>query len=257
VATDVPGYTPTTWVEGSAPGISAAQLKRIDDQVDDLSTEFNIHNGGIALDDHGLATSIKNGFMSSGDWTKLDGIEAGADVNPTDAEHLTAIKNVDGIGSGLDADLLDGLQGAIYSRRAHHGVIELRRSLDLTVGTGSVSEIGWDIEDRDDWGGHTGSNTFITDDAAGFYQAVAVVTFESHATGKRSIMISKNTSTQVAYMRAAAIDDGDASVLTCSWVGYLNGSQNLRVRVVHDAGVSIDILAGETTRFNIAKIGQP
>ena len=44
------------------------------------------------------------------DGSKLDGIEAGAEVNPTASELLTSIKTVDGSGSGLDADLLDGLQ---------------------------------------------------------------------------------------------------------------------------------------------------
>ena len=46
--------------------------------------------------------------------TKLDGIEAGATVDQTPTELLTAIKTVDGAGSGLDADLLDGQQGSYY-----------------------------------------------------------------------------------------------------------------------------------------------
>jgi len=40
--------------------------------------------------------------------SKLNGIEASADVNMTANELLTAIKTVDGSGSGLDADFLDG-----------------------------------------------------------------------------------------------------------------------------------------------------
>jgi len=41
--------------------------------------------------------------------TKLDAVESGAEVNMTPTELLTAIKTVDGTGSGLDSDLLDGM----------------------------------------------------------------------------------------------------------------------------------------------------
>jgi hypothetical protein len=48
------------------------------------------------------------------DGAKLDGIESGATADQTASEILTAIKTVDGSGSGLDADLLDGQQGSFY-----------------------------------------------------------------------------------------------------------------------------------------------
>lgn len=60
-----------------------------------------------------LAGTI-DGRDPSTDGTKLDGIEAGATADQTAAEILTAIKTVDGTGSGLDADLLDGQSGAFY-----------------------------------------------------------------------------------------------------------------------------------------------
>ena len=44
----------------------------------------------------------------SADGAKLDGIESGATADQTASELLTAIKTVDGSGSGLDADNLDG-----------------------------------------------------------------------------------------------------------------------------------------------------
>lgn len=46
---------------------------------------------------------------------KLAGIEASATGDQTAAEILTAIKTVDGAGSGLDADLLDGQSSAYYA----------------------------------------------------------------------------------------------------------------------------------------------
>jgi hypothetical protein len=50
------------------------------------------------------------------DGTKLDGIEAGATADQTASEILTAIKTVDGSGSGLDADTIDGLQATSFLR---------------------------------------------------------------------------------------------------------------------------------------------
>jgi hypothetical protein len=52
--------------------------------------------------------------------TKLDGIETGAEVNDTASEILTKLLTVDGSGSNLDADLLDGQSGAYYLARANH-----------------------------------------------------------------------------------------------------------------------------------------
>ena len=54
--------------------------------------------------------------MSTADKNKLDGIEAGATADQTAAEILTAIKTVDGSGSGLDADLLDGISSESFLR---------------------------------------------------------------------------------------------------------------------------------------------
>jgi microcystin-dependent protein len=54
------------------------------------------------------------GFMSGADKTKLDGIATGAQVNDTAAQILAKLITLDGAGSGLDADLLDGQQGSYY-----------------------------------------------------------------------------------------------------------------------------------------------
>ena len=48
------------------------------------------------------------------DGSKLDGIQAGATDDQTASEILTLVKTVDGTGSGLDADLLDGQEGSYY-----------------------------------------------------------------------------------------------------------------------------------------------
>jgi len=62
------------------------------------------------------ASSSAAGVMSTAHHDKLDGIESGATADQTASEILTAIKTVDGSGTGLDADLLDGVQGSSYLR---------------------------------------------------------------------------------------------------------------------------------------------
>ena len=62
------------------------------------------------------ATGSAAGVMSTAHHDKLDGIEANATADQSASEILTAIKTVDGSGSGLDADLLDGVQGSSFLR---------------------------------------------------------------------------------------------------------------------------------------------
>jgi len=52
-----------------------------------------------------------SGLMTGADKTKLNGIETGATADQTASEILTAIKTVDGSGSGLDADTVDSVEG--------------------------------------------------------------------------------------------------------------------------------------------------
>lgn len=60
------------------------------------------------------ATSGAAGSMSAADKSKLDGIESGATADQSAAELLTAIKTVDGTGSGLDADTVDGQHASAF-----------------------------------------------------------------------------------------------------------------------------------------------
>ena len=87
MATDVPVYAEETWVPDAAPGISAAQLQRIDDQIRALTDEFNIHNGGDSVLDHPVATPSVLGMMSAGDKSKLNGVEVGATQDDFDFDH--------------------------------------------------------------------------------------------------------------------------------------------------------------------------
>lgn len=58
--------------------------------------------------------------FTTADETKLDGIEAGATADMSAAEILAALLTVDGAGSGLDADLLDGNSSAAFATAGHN-----------------------------------------------------------------------------------------------------------------------------------------
>jgi len=65
--------------------------------------------------DFSVASQTDNNFTNS-DHSKLDGIESGATADQTASEILTLIKTVDGSGSGLDADTLDGVSSGSFLR---------------------------------------------------------------------------------------------------------------------------------------------
>lgn len=76
-------------------------------EIRSTNTEYTVGDGGLT--EKNFTTALK---------TKLDGIEAGATADQTPMQILTAIKTVDGSGSGLDADTLDGNQATAFATAA-------------------------------------------------------------------------------------------------------------------------------------------
>ena len=91
------------------------------------------------------ATGSAAGLMSTTHHNKLDGIESGATADQTASEILTLIKTVDGSGSGLDADTLDGISSASFLRSdaadTMSGNLTVNARLDVGNGSGSDTEI--------------------------------------------------------------------------------------------------------------------
>ena len=85
--------------------------------------------------DFSVASQTDNNFTNA-DHSKLDGIEAGATADQTASEILTLIKTVDGAGSGLDADTLDGISSASFMRSDAN---------DTTSGSITLSQDGTDV----------------------------------------------------------------------------------------------------------------
>ena len=80
----------------------------------DISGDVDV-DGTLETDALTINGTTSVAFTSS-DHSKLDGIESGATADQSASEILTAIKTVDGGGSGLDADTLDGIQSSAFLR---------------------------------------------------------------------------------------------------------------------------------------------
>ena len=82
--------------------------------TNNLATKLNLSGGQMTGNLTFSGSQTVDGRDLSVDGAKLDGIEAGATADQTASEILTLVKTVDGTGSGLDADLLDGQEGSYY-----------------------------------------------------------------------------------------------------------------------------------------------
>ncbi|MCK9328220.1 MAG: hypothetical protein M0P69_22175, partial [Bacteroidales bacterium] len=89
--------------------------------------------------------------------SKLSGIELGATGDQTPNEILTAIKTVDGAGSGLDADTLDGNHAAAFAEASHsHSASEVT---DFDTEVGNHTDVAANTADR-----HSHSNKATLDE---------------------------------------------------------------------------------------------
>ena len=99
------------------------------------------HTGNLSVGDGGLTS---NNFTDA-DHSKLNGIESGATADQTASEILTLIKTVDGAGSGLDADTLDGISSGSFLRSdaadTMSANLTINARLDIGNGGGSDTEI--------------------------------------------------------------------------------------------------------------------
>ena len=74
-------------------------------------------SGNLAITNNISLGGTVDGRDVAADGTKLDGIESNATADQSASEILTLIKTVDGVGSGLDADLFDGAQSDTFLYR--------------------------------------------------------------------------------------------------------------------------------------------
>lgn len=72
-----------------------------------------------------VGSATDSNVFTDADHTKLNGIETGATADQTAAQILTAIKTVDGSGSGLDADLVDGVHQVSFMRKSANSQLDM------------------------------------------------------------------------------------------------------------------------------------
>ena len=156
----------------------------------DNNTTYSVGDGGL--------TEIN---FTSADNTKLDAIESGATADQTAAEILTAIKTVDGSGSGLDADTVDGYHA--YESQ----ILDTRDSGDVTP---------------DGFGDKRVSYSFTDDIAGSTHTWDSVITVKGWSDNYRAWQITSNSSN----------DDIDQNLYFRSGRGATWGS----LRTVWDSG---------------------
>jgi len=160
-----------------------------------LTTVLNLAEGVAAVTGNITVTGTVDGRDIASDGSKLDGIESGATADQTAAEILTAIKTVDGAGSGLDADLLDGLSEATFMRRSANSQLDMNNN-DI-VGVDQI------IHEGD-------SNTYIQFHAADQWRVVTGASERLEANNTRTtvnngyLQVTGSTSHLVATSTATA-----------------------------------------------------
>jgi hypothetical protein len=121
--TSVAGVDSTAWysanntyqiVTGDGSSFNTVIDTFTDVTVDDLTANSIITQSDVSVNGNITVTGFVDGRDIAADGSKLDGIEPGATADQTASEILSLLLTVDGSGTNLDADLLDGQQGSYY-----------------------------------------------------------------------------------------------------------------------------------------------
>jgi len=252
-------------LEGSA--VSAFALATHDH---DATYATIVHEG--SEDGHPDATGSVDGLMSAADKAKLNGLQDSADANLTPAEALVLVKTVDGSGSGLDADLLDGSHASAFQATSHnhdgthYTETESNAQLLLKANSPEVVWIGRDVgqltasgfegtplfinEYEDYWNGHSGTNGYIDDSQAGFYLVEAQLQFASSTGGNiRQIRLLHNAAGNVAFGRSIPIGGGIVTTVRASTVVYMDGGNRITMYHYQDSGGNLQWNGGKSATW--------
>lgn len=113
-------YDGSSWV---AAYVSAAGVLIAANNLSDLTSTTTARSNlgvviGTDIQAHSAVLDATTASYTTAEETKLAGIETGATADQTASEIMTAIQTVDGTGSGLDADLLDGIDSTGFATAA-------------------------------------------------------------------------------------------------------------------------------------------
>lgn len=174
--------------DGQAWTTAAAVKVRLAGTTEEVALKKDLLSAGISAadyDPHALLVGDTNGdpvsltvapstvvargatgdvvAMTVADLLALLGVEAGANVNRTPVEILAALLPVDGAGSGLDADTLDGVEAADFQTVAAMSTYATTASVttainDLIGGAGGAYDTLLELQNE-----ITGNDTQIAD----------------------------------------------------------------------------------------------
>lgn len=182
-----------------------------------------------------VLTKVKSvdGTGSGLDADLLDGNEASAFVLAsayTAADVLTKIKTVDGAGSGLDADTLDGNSSAAFAAASHTHV--MADITDLSVSADKISEGNSSVE--------------VIDTGTGSIVATVDATSVSTTTATGVAVTGNQTATKFGSTEYDAGNSG-----TTKTIDFVNG-QNQKLTLTGNVAVTLsNPLSGMTAKLKI------
>jgi hypothetical protein len=206
-----------------------------------LATKLPLAGG--ALTGAVTTNSTFDGRNVSVDGSKLDGIEANATADQTAAQILTALKTVDGSGSGLDADLIDGLSSGdlIRSNAADvksSGDLNFSDSVKATFGASSDLQIY-----------HDGSDSRIIENGAGdlYIGGASNIRFVNSAVNATYAMFTEGGKVQLNYNDSKRFETTDAGVTV---TGNVVVSGTVDGRDVASDGSKLDGVASSANNYS-------
>ena len=170
---------------------------------------------GVDVTGNIAVSGTVDGRDVSVDGSKLDGIETGATADQTAAEILTKIKTVDGAGSGLAADLLDGVQGSSYLRSDATDTFTNLTGSSVDLGSGYGTGITFEGNkhqiNNNDGGGNFNirvANDFVTGITEAGYASHWLFTQSSGLWEFRTTTASQSVGTAPAWQVPMSISKG-------------------------------------------------
>jgi hypothetical protein len=160
--------------------------------ITSTNTTYSVGDGGLTQKN--FTTTLKN---------KLDGIEAGATADQSAAEILTAIKTVDGSGSGLDADLLDGQHGSYYYPASNpNGYTNDQTAAEILTAIKTVDGSGSGL-DADTVDGFNSSQLYRRTGSSAATAGAGWVTVASNTSGRKhgEVIVSDSDSGDHSFIR--------------------------------------------------------